>query len=116
MHIRKRYEFVEPPVEYLMQLREKYGEEYIHEGSPHFYAIQIKSGRFKKVMYHYGQVSFDENKEIDKLRVKFEYTILKKPDKMQDDDNLREYMGKILMDIIKRKLNYEKEVESFEIF
>ena len=116
MHIRKRYEFVEPPAEYLIQLREKFGEEYIHEGSPHFYAVHVKSGRFKKLMYHYGRVSFDENKDVDKLKVKFEYTILKKPEKLEENDALREYMGKILMDIIKRKLNYEKEVESFEIF
>jgi hypothetical protein len=116
MHIRKKYEFIEPPAEYLMQLREKYGEEYIHEGSPHFYAVQVKSGRFKKLMYHYGRVSFDENKDIDKLKVKFEYTILHQPENIEENDAMREWMGKILMDIIKRKLNYEKEVESFEIF
>ena len=76
MKITKRYEFVEPPVEYLSELQEKYGEEFVHEGSPHFYAVNIKSGKYKKLMYHYGQVSFDENKEDNKLRVKFEYTIL----------------------------------------
>ncbi len=39
------------------------------------YSIQIKKGRYKNVIYNYGPVKFEEDKESGQLKFNFEFAI-----------------------------------------
>ncbi len=72
-------------------------------------AIRICSGDFKGVVYRYGLVSFSET---DSLRCTFNFThdIVLNPNHMPINEELKEQMGLILLDILEN--NYSESEES----
>ena len=64
------------------------------------YSIRIKKGRFKNVIYKYGPVKFEENKENDQLSFNFEYGVdvgsnrYTKQD-LVDSDKFKNFIAKI---------------------
>ena len=60
---------------------------YRHVEHPRFEQLgfHIEDGQYKDVIYTYGKVSPIEDKESDKLRLKFEYNIHENPTKCNTD-------------------------------
>ena len=68
--------------------------------------IRIKTGKFSGIEYSYGRVSFDEGAEgiPDKhLQLNFQYFIIKNPNNIEDNDELKSTVGDILVELIEMK-------------
>ena len=81
-----------------------------HEG-----AIKINIGRYTGLIFSYGKVKFEENKNTDRMNVAFEYNVHKTPDKCQDDwedGDLVDFLGDILIEVLDDKLQ-EGNLETF---
>ena len=76
--------------------------------------IKLTEGKFKDVIYHYGNVGFakEENSE-GQLPMKFDYTVIKKPDDVDTLDNQEfvDYIGDILIELLDEKV---KDGTAFE--
>ena len=75
--------------------------------------IKLTEGKFKDVIYHYGNVSFapEENGE-GKLPMKFDYVIDKKPDSLKlDNQEFIDYIGDILLELLEKKVNDGTAIE-----
>ena len=46
---------------------------FVEKNTQELYAIRIKKGRFKGVIFTFGKVSLNENKEQDQCSVDFQY-------------------------------------------
>ena len=73
-----------------------------------FSCIKITEGKFKDIIYHYGNVGFAKEEDASgKLPMKFDYTVLKKPDSIDTLDNQEfiDYIGDILIEILEEQVN-----------
>lgn len=48
---------------------------YVERASSEVYSIRIKEGRFKGVIYSYGKVDLQEDKEKDQLALNFKFVV-----------------------------------------
>ena len=79
---------------------------FAQKGNADYSSIKLTEGKFKDVIYHYGNVSFapEENAE-GKLPMKFDYVIDKKPDDLKlDNQEFIDYIGDILLELLEEKL------------
>ncbi len=60
---------------------------YRHVEHPRFEQLgfHIEDGQYKDVIYTYGKVSWNEDKENDKLKLKFDYDVHENPNKCNTD-------------------------------
>jgi hypothetical protein len=58
---------------------------YVENSKSEVAGFQILEGPWKDVIYTYGKVKFIEDKETDKLRLKFEYNIHENPSQVDTD-------------------------------
>ena len=73
-----------------------------------FSCIKITEGKFKDVIYHYGNVGFVKDEDANgNLPMKFDYTVLKKPDNIDTLDNKEfiDYIGDILIELLEEQVN-----------
>ena len=76
---------------------------YVQREMDDFSCIKITEGKFKDVIYHYGKVGFaGEEDSQGKMPLKFDYTVLKKPDNVDTLDNQEfiDYIGDILVELL----------------
>jgi len=57
---------------------------------------------YEGMMWEYGEVSFEEQPEG--LEVKFTYTIHENPNNIKEDEDLKTFMGNVLMEILETNL------------
>ena len=80
---------------------------FAQKGNEDYSSIKITEGKFKDVIYHYGNVSFapEENAE-GKLPMKFDYTVDKNPKNLilLDNKEFIDYIGDILLELLEEKL------------
>ena len=65
--------------------------------------VKLTEGKFKDVIYHYGKVEFAKEETADgKLPMKFDYTVIKKPNDVDTLDNPEfiDYIGDILIELL----------------
>ena len=65
--------------------------------------IGILEGDYEGLHYHYGTVSFNEQKD-GQMEMKFNYEILKKPDGFEDDEKFKNFAGDLLVRILEEQL------------
>jgi hypothetical protein len=89
-------------------------------------ALMLTEGEHSGIIFSYGRVSFEEDKENDKLRVKFDYTIHEQEPESLDKVAFEKELGDFLMElmqygIIKNDLVYtggvdeNREVDPIEL-
>lgn len=64
------------------------------------YAIRLQEDPFRGIMYTYGRVSFDEDKENDRLSISFEYDLIEDNDQDYDTEEFHNYIGDLLQEMI----------------
>ena len=72
---------------------------YIYQENPtsDLTGFKIEDGTYKDVIYTYGKVSPIEDKESDKLRLKFEYNVHENPNEVDtNSESFINVMGDIL--------------------
>ena len=68
--------------------------------------FKIEEGTYKDVIYTYGKVSWTEDKESDKLRLKFEYNVHENPNKCNTDSgDFIDVIGDILAIEVEKDTN-----------
>ena len=86
--------------------------------------IQLTSGKFSGVIYNFGKVSIDEDKENDQAFLNFEYNIIDSNGLESLENNLefKNHIGSVLTSIVLSKvgefgdLNYEDGTDYTEEF
>lgn len=73
-------------------------------------AIKIKTGKYKDVVFTYGKISVNENKELDTCTLKYDYQVQDPiPENVNEDidkdKEFQNYIGDILMTLIDEKVN-----------
>jgi hypothetical protein len=63
-------------------------------------ALQLSEGEYSGIIFSFGGVSFDENKQLDHLTIKFDYTIYEGEDETLDKAAFEKYIGDFLMELI----------------
>ena len=80
---------------------------FAQKGNADYSSIKLTEGKFKDVIYHYGNVSFAPEENADgKLPMKFDYTIDKNPNDMDllDNQEFIDYIGDILIELLDKKV------------
>ena len=81
---------------------------FAQKGNADYSSIKLTEGKFKDVIYHYGKVGFAKEEDASgKLPMKFDYTVLKKPDNIDTLDNQEfiDYIGDILIELLEEQVN-----------
>ena len=76
---------------------------FVQRDKDDFSCIKLTEGKFKDVIYHYGKVGFAKEETADgKLPMKFDYTVIKKPNDVDTLDNPEfiDYIGDILIELL----------------
>ena len=63
-------------------------------------ALMLTEGEFSGIIFSYGRVSFEEDKENDRLRVKFVYNIHEQEPENLDHDAFKKELGDFLMELM----------------
>ena len=66
---------------------------YVENSKSEVSGFQILEGPWKDVIYTYGKVKFIEDKDTDKLRLKFEYNVHENPN--NKDTNSKDFITTI---------------------
>ena len=66
---------------------------YVENPTKEHTGFQIQEGQFEGIIYTYGKVKFIEDKETDKLRLKFEYNVHENPNSV--DINSKDFITAI---------------------
>jgi len=65
-------------------------------------AIQIDEGKYTDVVYKYGKVGIDER--TNDCRLFFDYFVLDNAEAIEDDDDFKEVIGDILVDLMENHI------------
>lgn len=63
-------------------------------------ALQLSEGEYSGIIFSFGGVSFEENKKLDHLKIKFDYTIYEGDDEDLDKAAFEKHIGDFLMELI----------------
>ena len=63
-------------------------------------ALMLTEGEFSGIIFSYGRVSFEEDKQNDRLRVKFAYTIHEEEPENLDHEAFKNELGDFLMELM----------------
>lgn len=82
-----------------------------------FAKIQLLTGEFSGVVYHYGKVSVQEDKENDQAFLNFEYDVVSDNGlSLSESHDFKEHIGNILVGIIsKQMVQSDLDIEDAEI-
>lgn len=81
---------------------------YVEKDTQELYAIKIKEGRFKGVIYTYGKVQLKEDKDNDELGLEFQFFVNRGCNRYTLDDlkesrKFKDYISKILKYILEEE-------------
>lgn len=78
-----------------------------------FYGVKLLTGKWKNVVYIYGEVKIKESPELDLATLAFTYDIQDsdrfEEEELINDIHFRNYIGGILQNIIEDSLDYAEE-------
>ena len=60
--------------------------------------IRITEGSYRALVYQYGTIKFIE--EGDNLRCNFTYNVIDNPNKIEENQELVDYLGEILIEVL----------------
>ena len=63
-------------------------------------ALKLLEGDYSGIIFSFGGVSFEELKELDHLKIKFDYTIYEGEDEIADKQDFEKHIGDFLMELI----------------
>tara|TARA_Y100000310_G_scaffold157482_1_gene156838 strand:+ start:452 stop:853 length:402 start_codon:yes stop_codon:yes gene_type:complete len=71
--------------------------------NPQIGAIKITDGEYQGLLYQYGEVSFHEQDD-GRMQVKFKYNMLENPTDLKEDQDMMNFMGDILVELLDDQL------------
>ena len=93
---------------------------FVEKNTQELYAIRIKKGRFKGVIFTFGKVSLNEDKEQDQCSVDFQYFVnegnLRYPIKsLENNLKFKTFLSKILIYILEEEYGTDEEFRKTDI-
>ena len=77
--------------------------------------IKLTEGKYKDIIYKYGNVGFKPVEDDEKMSVIFDYNILRNPNDVDvDTEEFINYIGDILIDLVEEQLATGKLDLKFE--
>jgi hypothetical protein len=73
-------------------------------------AIKLLDGKYHDFIVSYGGVKFREDQDLDALTLEFTYDILEQSHLDVDEEEFRDLLGDILVDILENQLASYKEI------
>lgn len=64
------------------------------------YGIKILKGKYKGVVFCYGEVKVKEDPANDQCKLTFNYQVQKCPKEFEEDEEFANYLGKVLTQLI----------------
>lgn len=66
-------------------------------------AINVLEGDYAGLHFHYGTVKFEELDD-GRMKMNFDYNILKKPDGFEETEDFKQFAGNLLVEILEEQL------------
>lgn len=66
-------------------------------------AINVLEGPYEGLHFHYGTVKFEELDD-GRMKMHFDYVILKKPDEFEESEDFKQFAGDLLVQILEEQL------------
>jgi len=90
--------------------------EFVEHLQADVYNIRIKKGRFKNVIYQYGPVRFEEDKETEQLKFNFEFGIncgnsRYTKEELLDSNKFKQFIADVLVYIMEEDLASQLETK-----
>ena len=71
--------------------------------NPQIGAIKINECDYSGLLYQYGEVNFNE-RDDDQMEVKFKYNMLENPNELEENQDMMNFMGDILVELLDEQL------------
>jgi len=71
--------------------------------NPQIGAVKINEGDYSGLLYQYGEVNFNE-RDDDQMEVKFKYNMLENPNGVEENQDMMNFMGDILVELLEDQL------------
>jgi len=71
--------------------------------NPQVGAIKINEGDYAGLLYQYGEVTFNE-RDDGQLKVKFRYNMIENPNDLEENQDMKNFMGDILVELLDDQL------------
>jgi len=93
---------------------------FIEKEDSEVYALRINEGRFKRVIFSFGKVDLNEDKENDRCNVNFKFAVHQgnlrySIDNLQDNRKFKDYLSKILIFILEEEYGQYDEHPAADI-
>ena len=70
-----------------------------------FTCIKLIEGKYKDIIYKYGNVGFKPKEDSEEMSVIFDYNVLRNPSGIDyDNEEFTNYIGDILIDLVEEQL------------
>ena len=70
-----------------------------------FTCIKLTEGKYKNIIYKYGNVGFKPKEDSEEMSVIFDYNVLRNPSGIDyDNEEFTNYIGDILIDLVEEQL------------
>lgn len=76
---------------------------YVEKSDTPFCSIRINQGPYKGLVYYYGRVQFSPPGTDGPIKMKFEYTVIESPKGFQETQEVVDFLGEILSQIIEEE-------------
>mgnify|MGYP003128425787 CR=1 FL=1 len=71
--------------------------------NPTIGALKITEGVYEGLLYQYGEVNFNE-RDDGQMEVKFRYNMIENPNELEENQDMVNYMGDILVELLEDQL------------
>lgn len=78
--------------------------EVLSESTSGIHHIRFTSGEFEGIVFTLGQVTFKEDDERDECVMSYDYDIISNPLETFDEDDFKQYVGDLLIEMIQDQL------------
>lgn len=86
-----------------MSLKSKAYELFEHPKVSYCQCVRIRKGKYKGLVLHYGRTAFIPMSD-GKMKFEFNYTLVENPKNIAPDQDLKKFLGDVLVDIIEHQL------------
>ena len=93
---------------------------FVERAENELYSVRIKKGRFKGVIFTYGEVKLNEDKNNDQLSVNFDFIVNEgnrryPSESLQNNLKFKDFLGKILIYILEKEYGTYEEYRKTDI-
>jgi len=87
--------------------------QFVENDQSELYALKVKEGKYKDVIYTYGKVKVSEDPENDQAKLTFDFKLESWPPKfkkkkLEKSTDFKNFMGDVLSQLLEDEINNDK--------